>query len=120
MNPQSHICKFCKNPAKYEPISKIEKYGVTIFFCHTCHAEFLFWPTGSLINESLYAEINGKMYRLTTTPTIAVSIWYISEPGIPGKKINEGLKILKTFKGEIPDINPSNIVEKLKTYLIFI
>jgi hypothetical protein len=50
----------------------------------------------------------------------SATLWYVEKPGIPGKKKNEGLVPVKDFENPLPDVNPQNINEKLKTWLVFL
>jgi hypothetical protein len=110
--------------AGYAPLDEMESHGVGVFFCHPCKAEYLYFQSGDLASSSLYTEINGRMYRWTMAYGGCGMLWFVKEPGIPGKKKNEGLEAVKSFdpdKGDIvPQLTPSNINEKLRTYLVFL
>jgi hypothetical protein len=115
-------CKFCFGSAVNAPLQELAYYGIDIYFCHDCKAEYLFYQSGNTASVSLYTEINGKTYRWSATPPI-YRIWLIRVPGIPGQKRNEGTVVVKSFKddtGELSKVNPSNVNEKLKTWLVFI
>ena len=72
-------------------------------------------------SHSLYVYIDDNLYRWTIPILGGGHIWFIKFPGIPGIKKNKGLKLIKSFKNEImPEINPQNIMEKIKTYLMFL
>ena len=116
-------CKFCKNEAPYTPLLDMEKFGVKIYFCYPCNTEYLVWS--SLDNDfygcSIYTEFKNKTYRWSTdNKNTYADLIVIDVPGIQGIKKNEGLKIIKYFNHDLPDITPSNINEKLSVYLWFI
>ncbi|CAB4196603.1 hypothetical protein UFOVP1290_123 [uncultured Caudovirales phage] len=114
------ICKFCKNEAQYTPLVEMEKLGVEIYFCYPCNTEYLCWKITDY-GYSIYTDFKDKTYRWSTDMNNTYGDLYsIDDPGIPGVKKNEGLKMIKSFKGDLPDITPSNINEKLSVYLWFI
>jgi len=121
---QPKPCQFCGRMAGYAPLDEMESHGVGVFFCEPCQAEFLYYQGGDLASSSLYTTVNHRMYRWTVTSGGHGQIWYVKEPGIPGKKKNEGLEAVKSFdpsKGDIvPQLTPSNINEKLRTWLVFL
>jgi len=116
------ICHFCnKETANVTQESwKILK----VYFCFNCLTEYVHF--GENIDPAyihLYTTINNKMYRWSTNcydkhqnGTIA----YVKEPGIPGVKLNEGVKGIKTFKSNLPTITPDNVNAKLKFILLFL
>lgn len=115
----NHNCNFCQQQTKNATFGDLERYGMKVNFCHTCLAEYVFYSDGALSHWSLYTTINEKMYRWTVN---SASAWLrlIGTPGIPGVSQNEDLKNIRVFKENIPEINPSNISEKLRTYLLFL
>jgi hypothetical protein len=118
-------CTFCGQAAGYAPLEEMEYHGVGVYFCHTCNAEYLYYQSGEMASTSLYTEIHGRMYRWTVSIGrnslwASATLWYVEKPGIPGKKKNEGLVPVKDFENPLPDVNPQNINEKLKTWLVFL
>lgn|SRR5574338_141405 len=116
-------CKFCGQGAGYAPLQELSAYGIDVYFCKPCSAEYVFWSRlakdESYTSCSLYTEINGKMFRLTFQSDGAANLWYIKNPGVPGTRANRDLDMLKAFTHH-PDVNPQNINEKIKTWLVFI
>jgi hypothetical protein len=47
-------------------------------------------------------------------------LWEVKVPGEPGLKINKDLVLIKTFKNNIPEITPDNILNKITSWLPFI
>lgn len=116
-------CKFCKQVAPYTPLDEMEAYGVKVYFCVTCQAEYLFWSEADSCSVSLYTEINHKLYRFTTDKAGIIRLWYIKDPGLPGTRINRNLTLLKVFgteKNEVSEITPQNINNKIRTWLLFL
>lgn len=121
------ICRFCEKEADYAPLPEMEEYNIKIFYCKKCQAEYVFYESGKLANYSLYVTINDKLYRWAVTVGGAhARMSYVEYPGIPGFKRNQGLQTLATFGtcgqngNQIPDITPSNIPQKLRTYLVML
>ena len=124
-------CLYCKKSASYTPLSAMEKHGVKIYFCRRCQAEYLYYEGGDRASVSIYTILYDKTYRWTVTrgatsnqPT--ARLWYVESPGIPGQQPNEGLKLLAKFghlnpqSPIVPEITPSNIRRKIKTYLMML
>lgn len=121
-NDTINPCKFCNQDVVYRPIDKPETNSVKIYFCYDCSAEYIYWLDfnyENYITTSIYITHHHKMYRWTTTGSIA-HLWYVKTPGIPGVKKNEGLELLKTFEEDIPNITPDNFLDKLSIYLLFL
>lgn len=118
------VCRFCQKDARYAPIAELDAHGMKVYFCDECSAEYVFYAAGLLSHYSLYTTINTKMYRWTRSMSAYSGgrAWlrYIETPGIPGAVANKDVSLIKTFFGDVPDITPQNINEKLKTYLVFI
>lgn len=116
------ICKFCGQAAPYTPLCEMEENGVQVFFCSLCYAEYLFWPNQSQpLSASLYVKINSKMYRWTVFEGgTKAQLWFVKEPGVPGTRVNRNLDMLKYFADSVPEITPSNIEQKIRTWLTFL
>ena len=115
-------CKFCEKSSQYSPLQEMESHGVRVYFCHDCQAEYLYWSDGGSLSTSLYTTINDKMYRWTVSNNFNAILWYVTDPGTPGVRKNKSLKFIKEFvnQAEVTTITPQNIVDKLKTYLLFL
>lgn len=125
-------CKFCEGFSIYSPIEQMDYHGVGVYFCHPCKAEYLYFGpnsrakriTSDLASTSLYTEINNRTYRWTVNSAGTAGLWRIKEPGTPGQKKNEGLVSIKSFSAHqgdtIPIITPSNVNEKIRTWLTFL
>jgi hypothetical protein len=119
VNPKP--CKFCGKAASYCPLDEMEQYGVKVYFCHPCKAEYLFWPNGVRSSISLYTIINHKTYRWTILKENTAQLWYVKDPGIPATRLNHNLDLIKFFNGsDMPELTPQNINDKIRTWLIFI
>ncbi|CAM6006096.1 unnamed protein product [Sphagnum balticum] len=80
-----------------------------------------FLPFNSI---SLYTKINDKIYRWTVYKGIQGTLWWVKDPGKPGTRVNKDLVAIKSFGSEniddpdfLPVLTPSNINEKLRTWL---
>ena len=119
-------CKFCTSHATYSPIERMETFGIKVYFCHPCQAEYLYFSRNNIVSEkpasySLYTTINNKMYRWTTISGGGVNVWYVKKPGVPGVSINGGMELVAHIKEIEPfSINPQNIQTKLRTFLPFL
>jgi hypothetical protein len=116
-------CKFCQNKPTYSPLDRMEEFGIKVYFCHPCQAEYLYFSREGVINEepssaSLYVKVNNKMYRWSVLSDGRGQLWLVNKPGIPGSKINEGYEsVFHTY--EVSNITPQNIKEKIRTWLMF-
>ena len=121
---QPKPCTYCGGPAGYAPIAEMDYHEADVYFCQRCRAEYVYFRrTDFLANTSLYVDIGEKTYRWSETRSIG-QLWYVEKPGEPGKKKNEGMKLVRSFSpdlGEtIPGITPFNIEEKVRTILVFL
>lgn len=117
------ICKFCQREAPKAPLPGYEN-GWQVYFCEPCQAEYVYnqkgWANPATIH--LYVLINDKMYRWTTVShNGSARLYYIKWPGVPGEKINRGLKQLQFFQdiGQTV-VTPDNIEEKIKIMLMLL
>ena len=124
----SKTCNFCQKKADYVPINVGGNHGVAdrnlilrVHYCSSCAAEYVYWSDdGAEASVNLYASVNDKMYRWsTTTGETTARLWYVEKPGYPGTRPNEGLVLLKSFE-EHPDLNPENVAEKIRFMLPFL
>lgn len=127
------ICDFCHRETKYVPLvikATVPNFGanvaarqrsIRVHFCYGCQAEYVFWlgPNGEP-TVHLYVSINDAVYRWSVdSDGIFGRLWHIKEPGVPGVKQNTKSDLLKTFKGNLPDITPQNIDEKIRFILLW-
>jgi len=114
-------CKFCGGGAGYAPIDTLKYSHIDVYFCHTCSAEYVFWGKVNPKNQtySIYTQIGDRHFRVTVNSDNTCTIWFIGEIGVPGKSLNQKLKKIKHFN-YIPDITPSNINQKLRSWLPFL
>ena len=126
---QQKPCKFCQQMATYAPLDELEIYGVKVFYCYQCKAEYLYYTSGgtptTYASVSLYTEINNKMYRWTIIENghgKSARLWWIKNPGIPGTRINSDLESVVYFEDFVPpsDITPQNIMNKISLWLPFV
>ena len=111
-------CQFCDKRAAYSPLPELELYGMRVFFCHPCQAEYVYRE--NLWSSSIYADVNGKKYRWTNFGD-RYTLYHILNPGIPGVRLNRGIDHVASFKKEdAVGITPSNLVAKIKTWLPFL
>lgn len=123
------VCKFCLKDMVYVPIpikyksrslgaTSLNPRQITVYYCYDCKYEYV--VLGDNINHHLYTEINNRTYRWSLEYGMA-QIWYVGEPGIPGKQPNRQMKRLQSFKdGYYPNITPQNIEQKLRFMLLFL
>jgi len=111
------ICQFCNNETTYHPIDILNRYTLKVYFCYPCQAEYVSM-FGNRIH--IYATLNDRLYRWTNNDNCLGQLWIINSPGIPGSELNEDVELLKTFKENMPEINPSNAKEKIKLLLLFL
>jgi len=117
------ICRFCQHPTPHSPLEEMDRMGVDVYWCETCHAEYLYFKDSNYCNScSLYTQLNDKHYRWTTSATGYAFLWYIRELGIPGKLVNRDMNVLFSLSAgdNQPDITPDNVARKIKTMLIFL
>ena len=121
------LCKFCQKVASYEPLESMERFRIKVFYCHPCKAEYLYTANKQEVpgmvpsSVSLYATVNKKMYRWTVRADQCGQLWWVKQPGIPGKKINEDMQpILYLPELETVELTPNNIVTKLESWLPFL
>jgi hypothetical protein len=111
-------CKFCQKETIYAPLH----YGgrkFEVYYCFDCMTEYVHWA--NINNVHQYAMINDRMYRWSIELDGTLGrLWYVAEPGTPGKIPNKGLKLVKSFKQNYPTITPQNIQEKLRFILLFL
>ena len=123
-NEEPKPCKFCKGDAVYAPVEEMVRHGVGVFFCHKCQAEYLYFWDGPCASTSLYTEINHKTYRWTISSVGTGTLAHILDPGIPGKKKNGKVEMLKYFDPKmghkVHQLTPQNVNEKLRTWLLFL
>jgi hypothetical protein len=126
-SPYKPVCKYCNQEVPYRPLAQMEQHNVKVHFCDTCQAEYLFWSNGVQNSISLYTSINDKIYRWTVYKDIQGTLWWVKDPGEPGSRVNRNLVAIKSFGTEdsddpdfLPVLTPSNIKEKLRTWLIFL
>lgn len=111
-------CKYCSGFAEYKPLQQFEIHNVNVYFCQPCLAEYLYFSDGDLYSVWLYTFINEKMYRWS--PKLK-KVSHVRDPGVPGKKMNEDIvDIISDMEIDVSTINPSNINNKIKNWLMFI
>jgi hypothetical protein len=118
------ICKYCNCSTVYVPLAYVKHErmrALSVYYCKPCLAEYVcFSQSGNLWNSHLYTVINNKLYRWSVSPNIqGGTLWYVGSPGVPGKRPNEGLVKLKELSDQV-SLTPSNINEKISTFLPFI
>lgn len=118
-------CSFCGQAAGYAPVPAMERHGASVYFCHPCQAEYVYFDnTNYLSNTSLYTKINDKTYRWSVQSAGPAQIWHIAKPGAPGLFKNEGVSLVKSFNTNngdvIPQLTPQNVNEKLRVWLVFL
>lgn len=121
-------CKFCPGHAGYIEVAAIEMHELYTYICEKCQVEYYYTGTnGYLTSWGIYTEIGDKLYKWSMSPGIGMgTIYYL--PGIvPSKSgfrqylpVVRELQYIKTFQVESMTITPSNVNEKLRTYLLFL
>lgn len=111
-------CKFCNQELKHIQMHYMNKYGINVFCCNNCHAEYFYFKNGKCASVSLYTTINSKKYRWTVISNNIAQLEYITISNI------EENVILKSFSknngDSIPELNPINVNSKIKTLLLFL
>ncbi len=111
-------CIYCKKEVPPAPLPEMESLGATVFFCHACKTEYVFWSDGELASHSLYTKINDRTYRWTVGAGVC-QLWYIGDPGEPGVRVNKNMQSIKAFNFKnSPNITPNNIQQKIRTILV--
>jgi hypothetical protein len=119
------LCKFCGGQATYAPLEQMEDFGIKVFFCHPCGAEYLYYsreetPT-TYASVSLYTEVKNKMYRWTVFDDGNRStLWWVKDPGVPGSRINKDLVAILMFSEAMPEVTPQTIQTKVQIWLPFL
>ena len=76
---------------------------------------------GNCYRRNLYTLIGGQLFRWSIDSISGdCALWFVEEPGIPGKAPNQKLKLLLSFTKDVPVITPTNINEKLSAYILFL
>ena len=114
-------CQFCQKDTVYVPLQVSAKHTFHVYWCNECSAEYL--SSDGHDAAHLYVMINNRMYRWTyhtdKRGTVGL-LWFIGEPGEQGVRPNRKLKLLKSFKGALPQITPQNVERKLRFILVFL
>lgn len=115
-------CKFCPFRADYAPVEQMERHGIKVYYCHRCQAEYTYFSDKTRAGYSLYTTINDKCYRWNyVLYSNRFYLWYIKSPGTPGVQANGDSILLKSFPSQdINNVTPSNIVDKIKMWLLFL
>ena len=114
----TRLCKFCQKESVYVPLTISSKKTFKVYYCYDCSYEYV--DKMSWSNHHLYASINNRMYRWSVDESgTAANLWYVGEPGDPGKFPNRKMFLIKTFK-DFPQITPQNIERKLRFILLFL
>lgn len=114
------ICQFCQKLVKYSPIERMESVGIEVYWCETCHAEYLRRVSEETIRScSLYTIIDGRTYRWSVNHVGYASLWHVVNPGIPGQTMN-GKNVWLYGTREHKSITPQTVNEKIRTYLLFL
>ena len=129
MKIANHRCQFCQGEAIYAPLEKMSKYGIEIFFCYPCQAEYCFYHynIGVVVKDisiSLYTRIKNEMYRWTffrwQEGLSRHTLWWVKNPGIPGVVPNEGLKCLFSSTEKMTFLTPQNVNNKISVWLKYL
>lgn len=111
-------CQFCQKETTYLPLTHAGRH-FDVHYCFGCRTQYVKWA--HINNVHLYTLINDRMYRWSIEMDGRLGrLWYIAEPGTPGKIADKGVELIKNFGAAYPTINPSNIQEKLKFILTFL
>lgn len=120
-------CSFCQGPLIYRRIEVLLDNGCEAFCCHSCDTAFIYWiaPNKSIDDLAaycIYTEVNSKRYRWSKTSS-GGEICYI-EKSVPMMEEMNHMRfvhVLLSFddKQGTPNINPTNIKEKIKTLITF-
>lgn len=111
-------CKFCNQNV----VEKIpgEYYQAKGYFCDACNAKFIYWIfddkwdskfNGKLHLISISIIHHSKIYRWTSLDDV-VQLWH-DNPS------SDTPKLIRNFTTDL-HITPTNALEKLKTYLLFL
>lgn len=114
-------CRFCGKDAIYSPLLEAECHGMKIFFCYPCQTEYVYRGSSERYwTSSIYADVNGKKYRWSDINTNYI-LWHIKDPGVPGVSSNKNLNFVASFsKKDAVGITPTNLADKIKTWLPFL
>ncbi len=120
------LCNFCQKETSDKTLtvhdSKFNLHTFKVDFCQNCNAEYIYYSEKhtSPYRIGIYTTINSKLYRWTfDLDSKKGRLWCVEEPGIPGFSPNKKQKLVKSFKTFPPNINPSNISDKIKLILMF-
>lgn len=132
INHEIGLCRFCSKMLTHAPLQDMVFHGIDVYFCHPCKVEYLIkWINykidGYYISYSIYHYINDRLFRFTVSSASTAQLWRFDEPGEVGVRANKKAVFIKGFGFKnaleftpIPEITPSNIDSKLKTYLLFL
>jgi hypothetical protein len=115
-------CQFCQQDIKSSPIEEAIRMGADRYWCDKCQAEYLMFRHEDEPNSvSLYVSLNDKNYRWTATRTGRGLLFHVGEMFNP-QHLSHDCEVLFSLSPEDhkPNITPDNVVEKIKTMLIFL
>ena len=117
-------CQFCRRKLHYSDLPDLEENDIKICICESCQTEYIYFNNGELVSLSIYTKIKDKYYRWTVTGPNQASLWRVSfypENTLrPAYGRHDYAKMIKSWSRDIPNISPSNIHQKVQTYLIFL
>lgn len=110
------ICHFCDKETNNSSFSLTAR--INIEYCCSCKAEYVYIGK-ALWHCNLYTVINSKLYLYCKAMCYDTAfIDLIKNPGIVGLVPNKDRKRVIYFSSNSPIITPSNINEKLKTFVL--
>lgn len=121
-------CTFCKQPATHCPIAEMSAQAFDIWFCYPCKAEFVrlkLLHSTFVLDENfrcnLYTSIDDRQFKYTMNRDGSIQVFKVGIPGVPGVSYNRDCTMIMYFKpGNKLQITPTNINEKLRTYITFL
>lgn len=118
-----YYCHFCNLKLNYYIYDTPFDTKINVYYCADCMAEFMYLKSNKRI--SLYTVINKSTYRISYYASdlhdkiYNYELWFIEEPGVPGKSINKKLKLITSINYEL-NVNPANVNKKIKNILTFL
>lgn len=120
----SKLCRFCCQKLRHSHMPELEENDIQIYVCDPCQSEYIYSNEGALISLSIYTKIKERHYRWTVTSPDQAALWRVSfypeSNSKPAYGQHDYAKMIKSWKQDIPNISPSNIYQKVQTYLIFL
>lgn len=108
-------CPFCNKNIPLVPNNELNINNIYIYFCEACNCELLELNKKIIACVSLFVTVNSKLLRYSKSSSNKCNIWSVNPQDIHSRL---GVKIVT----KLPDglnLNPTNLEEKIKMFIVF-